>query len=146
MNHWLKNPKLIIFGSLALLLAAILACGSSATATPVPSTSETKATTAATAVPSSGDKSAPAPTAAPTKAPQVKAKLSGTLNVGQKELGPYFGSPKISGNPQIFLNSAAPITETLGIHAFEGNKSLQMDKFGHTTFEKGFNSIKASAK
>ncbi len=51
-------------------------------------------------------------------------KLSGTLNVGQKELGPYFGSPKISGNPQIFLNSAAPITETLGIHAFEGNKLL----------------------
>jgi hypothetical protein len=60
-----------------------------------------------------------------TKAPEAYvAKPSGTLNVGQKELGPYFGSPKISGNPQIFLNSAAPITETLGLHAFEGNKLL----------------------
>jgi ABC-type transport system substrate-binding protein len=58
------------------------------------------------------------------KAPAGVVKLSGTLNVGQKELGPYFGSPKISGNPQIFLNSAALITETLGIHAFEGNKLL----------------------
>ncbi|MBC8281783.1 MAG: hypothetical protein H8E48_13440, partial [Chloroflexi bacterium] len=54
------------------------------------------------------------------------AKPSGTLNVGQKELGPYFGSPKLSGNPQIFLNSAAPITETLGMHAFEGDAVLPM--------------------
>ncbi len=53
-------------------------------------------------------------------------KSSGTLNVGQKELGPYFGSPKLSGNPQIFLNSEVPITETLGIHAFEGDAVLPM--------------------
>ena len=122
MNHWIKHPKLMILGPLAILLVAIIACGSSATATPVPPTSDTGATAAPTAVPASGDKSAPAASAAPTKAPEVVAKLSGTLNVGQKELGPYFGSPKVSGNPQIFLNSAAPITETLGIHAFEGNK------------------------
>ncbi|MBS34280.1 MAG: hypothetical protein CMO68_07750, partial [Verrucomicrobiales bacterium] len=51
---------------------------------------------------------------------------SGTLSVGQKELGPYFGSPKLAGNPQIFLNNAAPITETLGIHAFEGDAVLPM--------------------
>jgi ABC-type transport system substrate-binding protein len=94
----------MILGPLALLLVAILACGSSATATPVASTA--------------------VPTVAPTKAPEAVVKLAGTLNVGQKELGPYFGSPKVSGNPQIFLNSAAPITETLGIHAFEGNKLL----------------------
>ena len=114
----------MILGPLAILLIALIACGSSATATPVPSTGDTSATAAPTAVPASGDKSAPAATAAPTKAPEVVAKHSGTLNVGQKELGPYFGSPKISGNPQIFLNSAAPITETLGIHAFEGNELL----------------------
>ena len=127
MNHWLKNPKLIILGPLALLLVAILACGSSATATPVPQTGAPAATTAApTAVPSAGATSVPAATAAPTKAPEVMTKPSGTLNVGQKELGPYFGSPKLSGNPQIFLNSAAPITETLGMHAFEGDAVLPM--------------------
>ena len=88
MNHWIKYPKLMILGPLAILLVAIIACGSSATATPVPPTSDTDATAAPTAVPASGDKSAPAASAAPTKAPEVVAKLSGTLNVGQKELGP----------------------------------------------------------
>ena len=68
----------------------------------------------------------PAATAVPTKAPEVMVKPAGTLNVGQKELGPYFGSPKLSGNPQIFLNSAAPITETLGMHAFVGDAVLPM--------------------
>ena len=102
MNHWLKNPKLVILGPLALMLAAILACGSSAIATPVsaPPTAAVSAT------------AAPAPTAVPTKAPEVMAKPAGTINVGQKELGPYFGSPKLAGNPQIFLNNAMPITET----------------------------------
>lgn len=51
---------------------------------------------------------------------------AGTLNVGQKELGPYFGSPKLSGNPQIFVNNAAPVTETLGIASFDSNKVLPM--------------------
>ena len=113
MNHWLKNPKLIILGPLALLLTAILACGSSATATPIPSKGDTGASAAPTAV--------PAPTAAPTKAPDVMATPSGTMNVGQKELGPYFGSPLLSGNPQIFINNAAPITESLGMYAFDSN-------------------------
>ena len=125
MNHWLKNPKLMILGPLALLLAAILACGSSATATPIPSTGDTggpaPTTAAPTAVPSTRSTSAPAPTAAPTKAPEVRVKPSGTINVGQKELGPYFGSPKLAGNPQIFLNNAAPITETLGVYDFDSN-------------------------
>jgi len=44
--------------------------------------------------------------------------------VGQKELGPYFGSPKLAGNPQIFLNNTAPITETLGISAFDSSDVL----------------------
>ncbi|MCI0898239.1 MAG: ABC transporter substrate-binding protein, partial [Chloroflexi bacterium] len=53
-------------------------------------------------------------------------KPSGTINVGQKELGPYFGSPKLSGNPQIFLNNAAPVTETLGMYDFDSNKVVPM--------------------
>ena len=130
MNHWLKNPKLMILGPLALLLAAILACGSSATATPIPSTGDTggpaPTTAAPTAVPSTRSTSAPAPTAAPTKAPEVRVKPSGTINVGQKELGPYFGSPKLAGNPQIFLNNAAPITETLGVYDFDSNSLSPM--------------------
>ena len=51
---------------------------------------------------------------------------AGTINVGQKELGPYFGSPLLAGNPQIFLNNAAPITETLGMYDFNSNKVVPM--------------------
>ena len=58
--------------------------------------------------------------------PEVMVKPSGTINVGQKELGPYFGSPKLSGNPQIFLNNSALITETLGMYDFTSNKVVPM--------------------
>ncbi|HCL25110.1 MAG TPA: hypothetical protein DHW65_02025 [Dehalococcoidia bacterium] len=123
LNHWLKHPKAMILGPLALLLAAILACGSSATATPV---SAPPATTAPTAVPAAGATTAPDATVAPTEAPAMAAAPSGTINVGQKELGPYFGNPKLAGNPQIFLNNAAPITETLGMYDFDSNKVVPM--------------------
>ena len=49
----------------------------------------------------------------------MSAKPAGKLAVGQKELGPYMGNPKLIGNPQIFLNSAIPITETLGMYNFD---------------------------
>ncbi len=126
MNHWLRNPKLLILGSLALLLAAILACGSSATAVPQSAAPASKAAAAPTAVPSKGIKAAPAPTAVPTEAPQAAEKPSGTLSVGQKELGPYVGNPKLIGNPQIFLNSAIPITETLGMAGFDSGAVVPM--------------------
>ena len=126
MNHWLRNPKLLILGPLALLLAAILACGSSATAVPQSAAPASKAAAAPTAVPSKGIKAAPAPTAVPTEAPQATAKPSGTLSVGQKELGPYVGNRKLIGNPQIFLNSAIPITETLGMAGFDSGAVVPM--------------------
>ena len=133
MKHWLRNPKLLILGPLALLLIAILACGSSATSTPRPAApaskavgSAPKAAAAPTAVPSKGKKSAPSPTTVPAKASQVAPKSSGTLNVGQKELGPYVGNPKLIGNPQIFLNSAIPITETLGMAGFDSGAVVPM--------------------
>ena len=122
MINWFKNPKFLILGSLTLLLAAILACGSSATSTPVPEQATTvpgSATAVPTSVPSSGATVLPAPTAVPTKSPPAAVKPSGTLRVGQKELGPYVGNPKLIGNPQIFLNSAIPITETLGMYNFD---------------------------
>jgi ABC-type transport system substrate-binding protein len=127
--NWLKTPKFLILGSLTLLLAAMLACGSSATSTPIPEqATAVPGITAAvpTSAPSSGKASAPAPTAVPTKAPQAAPKPSGTLNVGQKELGPYVGNPKMIGNPQIFLNSAIPITETLGMAGFDSGAVVPM--------------------
>jgi peptide/nickel transport system substrate-binding protein len=123
LNQWLKNSKIMILGPLALLLAVILACGSSATSTPI---ADQSTAVPNAAVPNAAPTAVPEATAAPTEAPEVMAKPSGTLNVGQKELGPYFGSPKIAGNPQIFLNSAAPITESLGMHAFSGGALLPM--------------------
>jgi len=95
----------MILGPLALLLSVILACGSSATAIPAPAAKAPSA------------KATAAPVA--TQAPAAPAKPSGTLVVGQKELGPYVGNPKLIGNPQIFLNSAIPITETLGMYNFD---------------------------
>ena len=129
MINWLKTPKFLILGSLTLLLAAMLACGSSATSTPIPEqATAVPGITAAvpTSAPSSGKASVPAPTAVPTKAPQAAPKPSGTLNVGQKELGPYVGNPKMIGNPQIFLNSAIPITETLGMAGFDSGAVVPM--------------------
>ena len=119
----------MILGSLTILLVAMLACGSSATSTPIPEqATAVPGITAAvpTSAPSSGKASVPAPTAVPTKAPQAAPKPSGTLNVGQKELGPYVGNPKMIGNPQIFLNSAIPITETLGMAGFDSGAVVPM--------------------
>ena len=129
MINWLKTPKFLILGSLTILLVAMLACGSSATSTPIPEqATAVPGITAAvpTSAPSSGKASVPAPTAVPTKAPQAAPKPSGTLNVGQKELGPYVGNPKMIGNPQIFLNSAIPITETLGMAGFDSGAVVPM--------------------
>ncbi len=110
----------MVLGPLALLLAAILACGSSATATPIAA--------APTSAPSVSATATPAPTAVPTAMPAM-VKPSGTLRVGQKELGPYVGNPKLIGNPQIFLNSAIPITETLGMYNFDnGNVGPMLAK------------------
>ena len=121
---WLRIPKRFIFLIGLLSLTVIVACGSSATATPESSTSSTGNTTSSTkssgaagptTVPRSAT-SAPGPTAIPTEAPQADAKPSGTLNIGQKELGPYQGHPKLAGNPQIFLNQVIS-AENLVMHS-----------------------------
>ncbi|NQW24510.1 MAG: ABC transporter substrate-binding protein [SAR202 cluster bacterium] len=84
---------------MTLLLAVILACGSSATATPGVATPSTGSSP--TIVPTSVP---PTATVVPADAPTASTEPSGTLNIGQKELGPYQGHPKLAGNPQIFLN------------------------------------------
>lgn len=103
----------------ALLLMTVLACGTSATDTP----SATRLPTAildaiSTPVPTPTTLLSTSVTAGPTatSSPPVNAKLAGTLNVGLQELGRFLGNPKLAGNPQISLNSSAPITETLLMH------------------------------
>ena len=59
--------------------------------------------------------------AAPTAVPQQMAgdkmmmdvKPEGTLNVGLKEMGPFFLHPAVMTNPQIFVQGTAPIGEGL---------------------------------
>ena len=59
----------------------------------------------------------------PTKAPEADPKPAGTLNIGQKELGPYQGHPKLSGNPQIFLNQLIS-AENLVMHSAESSSEF----------------------
>ena len=119
MRSWIsrkikKGPA--VFATLFLLI--VLGCGSSATATPGPVADPTATITVA-----SSTTPIPTPTPSPTAigptattAPQIKAKAAGSLNVGFNELGPYMGSPKLAGNPQIGLSSSAPVTESLVMH------------------------------
>ena len=46
-------------------------------------------------------------------------KPAGTLNVGQKDMGPFNGHPTLSANPQIYLISTIPISEAL--FSFDSN-------------------------
>ena len=124
----------IALGALSLLLAVVMACGGAADtdqpAVSQPSTDQSSAPAApATTAPpaAASGASAPAPTEvpvatavmAPTATPQTAApamvseKPSGTLVVGQKELGPFTGHPALTGNPQIFVLQTAPIGESL---------------------------------
>lgn len=83
IRHW---PQALI-----LLFAALLvACGSSATATPQPSSS------------SSGTA-----TVQPTEAAPSDATPSGTINMGQKETGIFEGHPSKSSSPRIQFTSSS---------------------------------------
>jgi len=119
--HWIsrninEGPAVVA----ALFLLILVACSPSATALPSPSavpTAETAVPSAtpvptATALPTPGESTG----GAATPTPAVNAKPAGTLNVAFKELGAYLGSPRLAGNPQISINSSAPIIETLVMH------------------------------
>ncbi|NQW24511.1 MAG: ABC transporter substrate-binding protein [SAR202 cluster bacterium] len=90
------------------------ACGSSATATPTSG--------GASSVPTAT--TIPAPTAMPavTVAPTQAAKPSGTLSMGQSDMGRFTAHPRLVGNPGLFLLSAAPVGETL--FTFDSNRKL----------------------
>ena len=132
------SANVVALGALSLFLALVIACGgaddaeqptasqSSAAQSAAPAAPATPATTAPPAASSSGSSSpsateVPVSTVvmAPTATPQAAApamdaeKPSGTLVVGQKELGPFTGHPALTGNPQIFVLQTAPIGESI---------------------------------
>lgn len=99
IRHW---PQAIV-----LMVAALLvACGSSATATPTSTSAGTTATeTVATEVPTSGD--APTSKVEPTEVPHAHVEGAGTINMGQKETGIFEAHPSMSSSPRIQFTSSS---------------------------------------
>jgi len=94
-------PKAIVL----LFVALLFACGSSATATPVPSTSVEPTAVPATTAPGA----TPVPTAVmeATEAPPAMAEPAGTINMGQKETGIFEAHPSMSSSPRIQFTSSS---------------------------------------
>lgn len=109
---WISRTNLLL--ALIFSLALMAACGSSATATPTSGGASSVPTATTT----------PAPTAMPavTVAPTQAAKPSGTLSMGQSDMGRFTAHPRLVGNPPLFLLSAAPLGETL--FTFDSNRKL----------------------
>ena len=105
MSHSFKKPGFFLLSSLMVGLFLLVACGSSATATPraaVP-----------TSAPSTSGSAAPTAMVQPTEAPPAMVKPAGTISVGQKELGTFQGHPALAINPSLFVQQTAPVSEGL---------------------------------
>ena len=130
-------------GALCLMLAVVVACGGAAetpapatgqtsagqttsgqatagqsAAPAAPAATEATAAESRSSAPAATEVPVAAAVTAPTATPQVAEvmvddKPVGSLNVGQKELGPFMGHPALTGNPQIFVLQTAPIGESL---------------------------------
>ena len=116
--------------TLSLSLALVMACGG---ASPMEAPSADQSEPAAQQQPAGQQASGqqqvatkvPISTIAPTPespAAVVIEKPVGILTSGQKELGPFIGHPNLAGNPQIYVMSTAPITESL----FTVNSDLEV--------------------
>ena len=108
--------RTLALGAFALLLAALVAaCGPPAQQEAATAAAPAEQPAAATAIPTA----APVAAATATPEPETPADAmamegpSGTLTVGQKELGPFMGHPALTGNPQIFVLQTAPVGESL---------------------------------
>ena len=108
------KPIIATLATLSLLLALVVACGGAAQEE-APAAQQPAAPPAATAVaPAATPVAAPAATVAPdTSSGAMSEAPTGTLTVGQKELGPFMGHPALTGNPQIFVLQTAPVGESL---------------------------------
>jgi ABC-type transport system substrate-binding protein len=119
MDYRLNKHKVGMFIPLLVLLFAV-ACGAAATPAPEPAgeTPQAEPTTAPAAAETEAPQQAVTPTAMPQQTPEPPAAVepAGTLNVAHKELGPFMAHPKLIGNPQIGINSASGLTETLVTH------------------------------
>ena len=109
MRHLPRNPRIVTLFVAPLLLALVVACGGAAQTdeptTGQPAAEQPGATAIAVATPVSA---APADTSS-----TAMEQPTGTLTVGQKELGPFMGHPALTGNPQIFVLQTAPIGESI---------------------------------
>ena len=85
-----------------LFVALLFACGSSATATPVSSTSVEPTPTAGS---SESPTAMPEATVAPTEA--MTAEPAGTIHMGQKETGIFEAHPSMSSSPRIQFTSSS---------------------------------------
>ena len=85
-----------------LFVALLFACGSSATATPVSSTSVEPTPTASS---SESPTAMPEATVAPTEA--MTAEPAGTIHMGQKETGIFEAHPSMSSSPRIQFTSSS---------------------------------------
>ncbi len=104
MRHLPRYPRFITLFVAPLLLALVVACGGASQ-----SEEPAEQQTAPTAMPAATAVSA----AAPTAMMAMDEQPTGTLTVGQKELGPFMGHPSLTGNPQIFVLQTAPIGESI---------------------------------
>ncbi|MCH8744813.1 MAG: ABC transporter substrate-binding protein [Chloroflexi bacterium] len=126
--HGSIKTKLLGITAVLLGLAFIVACGGAAPAaddTVAPAAPAAKADTPPESNPQANVDASPkaAPTAAPEamKEPAEVMKPEGTLNVGLKEMGPFFVHPEVMTNPQIFVQGTAPIGEGLLRQDKDGN-------------------------
>ncbi len=118
MSRLTRTPKMVTLLAAPLLLALVVACGGAAQTEETTAGQSAAEQTVPTAAPV-----ATAPTAAPVAtvvatAPTAPLTTSmeqptGTLTVGQKELGPFTGHPGLAVNPQIFVQGTAPVGESL---------------------------------
>ena len=91
-----------------LLLALLVACGGTAQTEQPVTVQPAGEQTAATAMPAAAATAISVATAVPSAATAVPSAAdtaameepTGTLTVGQKELGPFMGHPLLAGNPK----------------------------------------------
>ena len=122
MRSVAEKSTVVALVALSALLALVIACGGASLeegsgAQPVVSDQQAAEPTAVQPAPQQQAATAvPIATPDPTLEGSAVGSLeqpAGTLNVGQKELGPFMGHPALAGNPQIFVMQTAPIGESL---------------------------------
>ena len=122
MRSVTAKSTVVALVALSALLALVIACGGASLeegsgAQPVASDQQAAEPTAVQPAPQQQAATA-VPIATPDPTPEGSAvgsleQPAGTLNIGQKELGPFMGHPALAGNPQIFVMQTAPIGESL---------------------------------